>query len=52
MSGAAKQYAQRLLELGIMQHSSASERNGQGENLFMACGMPNPPSPDGAVDSW
>lgn len=34
----ARAYAQRLARMGSLQHSSSSERPGQGENLAMACG--------------
>ena len=51
MNQQAAAYAQRLARMGTLQHSSSSERPGQGENLAMACrsgGL----SAKRAVDMW
>ena len=51
MSQQAKAYAQRLAGIGRLQHSSKSERPGQGENLAMRCG-PGEFSAQKAVEMW
>ena len=37
MTKRAEEYAKKLARMGRLQHSSSSERSGNGENLFMAC---------------
>ena len=37
MAKSATAYAEKLAKMGTLQHSSRSERNGDGENLAMAC---------------
>ena len=37
MSRDAQSYAQKLADLNILSHASRKERNGDGENLAMAC---------------
>ena len=51
MSQSAAAYAQRLARMGTLQHSSSSEKPGQGENLAMACGSGGL-SAKKAVDMW
>ena len=51
MSQSAAAYAQRLARMDTLQHSSSSERPGQGENLAMACGSGGL-SAKKAVDMW
>ena len=51
MSQQAKAYAQRLADMGRLQHSSKSERPGQGENLYKACGLGGS-SAQRAVEKW
>ena len=48
----ARAYAQRLVRMGTLQHSSHSERPGQGENLAMACGYRGGLSAQRAVEMW
>ncbi|XP_032219189.2 uncharacterized protein LOC5518573 [Nematostella vectensis] len=50
MTRSAKAYAAKLARMGSLQHSSSSERNGQGENLAMACGRELTSA--GATDMW
>ena len=50
MSQQAAAYAQRLARRGSLQHSSSSERPGQGENLAMSCGRDL--SAQQAVEMW
>ena len=51
MNQQARSYAQRLARMGSLQHSSSSERPGQGENLAMACGSGGL-SAQRAVEMW
>ena len=51
MNQQATAYAQRLARMGSLQHSSSSERPGQGENLAMACGSGGL-SAQRAVEMW
>lgn len=51
MNQQAAAYAQRLARMGTLQHSTSSERPGQGENLAMACGSGGL-SAKRAVDMW
>ena len=51
MSQQARAYAKRLANIGSLQHSSSSERPGQGENLAMACGSRGL-SAQRAVEMW
>ena len=51
MSQQATAYAQRLARMGKLQHSSSSQRPGQGENLAMACGSGGM-SAQRAVEMW
>ena len=37
MTRSAEEYAKKIARMGRLQHSSSSERSGNGENLFMAC---------------
>ena len=39
MSQSAAAYAQKLVQLGTLKHSSSEERDGDGENLYYSCGM-------------
>jgi len=50
MNQQAAAYAQRLARMGSLQHSSSSERPGQGENLAMSCGRDL--SAKAAVEMW
>ena len=52
MSESARKYAEYLLLQGTLTHSSKQERSGQGENLHMACAMPDAPSPNEATKNW
>jgi len=51
MTQQAAAYARRLAGMGTLQHSSSSERPGQGENLAMACGSGGL-SAQRAVEMW
>ena len=51
MNQQAASYARRIARRGSLQHSSSSERPGQGENLAMACST-NGLSAEEAVDNW
>ena len=51
LSQQAMRYAQRLAGIGRLQHSSRSERPGQGENLAMRCGS-GEFSAQKAVEMW
>lgn len=51
MSQQATAYAMRLARMGKLQHSSSSERPGQGENLAMSCGSRGL-SAQRAIEMW
>lgn len=51
MNQQAAAYAQHLARMGSLQHSSSSQRPGQGENIAMACGSGGL-SAQRAVDMW
>lgn len=51
MSQQATAYAGRLASMGKLQHSSSSERPGQGENLAMFCGSGGL-SAQRAIEMW
>ena len=51
MSQQARAYAQRLADMGRLEHSDRSERPGQGENLARACGSGGL-SAKKAVEEW
>ena len=51
MSQQATAYAVRLASMGKLQHSSSSERPGQGENLAMSCGSGGL-SAQRAIEMW
>ena len=52
MSESARKYAEYLLLQGTLTHSSKQERSGQGENLNLACTIPDAPSPNEATRNW
>lgn len=52
MCDEAKQYAEKLASMGVLQHSSPSERSGEGENLSMGCSSDKAQSMEEAVTNW
>ena len=52
MCDSAKAYAERLAQMGTLQHSSHQERQGQGENLSMGCSTNKAQTMDEAVTNW
>lgn len=39
MNAQAAKWAQHMASKGKLQHSTVEQRNGEGENIFSACGM-------------
>ena len=52
MCDEAKAYAQTLVALGTLKHSSSEERDGQGENLSMGCSTNQAQAVEEAVTNW
>lgn len=52
MCDEAKKYAEKIAQMGHMQHSSSTERNGQGENLSMGCSTNMAQAMETAVENW
>ena len=48
----AKAYAEKIAQLGALQHSSKEARNGEGENLAMGCSSERPQAMETAVENW
>ena len=48
----AKAYAQKIADMGGLQHSSKQEREGQGENLSMGCSTNEAQAMEEAVTNW
>ncbi|XP_067055630.1 uncharacterized protein [Acropora muricata] len=52
MSQQAAAYAQKIANLGTLQHASREERNGDGENLSMGCSTKKGQTAAEAVTNW
>ena len=52
MCDQAKAYAQKLAQIGRLEHSPREERQGQGENLAMGCSSSKAVAMDEAVKNW
>ena len=52
MCDSATKYAQKLAEMGTLQHSSKQDRPQQGENLSMGCSTNEAQPIEQAVTNW
>ena len=52
MCDKAKEYAQKIAQMGALQHASEQEREGNGENLSMGCSTNKAQTMEEAVTNW
>lgn len=52
MCDKAEEYAQKLAQMGTLQHASQQEREGNGENLSMGCSTNQAQTMEEAVTNW
>ena len=52
MCDEAKAHAEKLSQMGTLEHSSSKELDGQGENLSMGCSSDSAQTMEEAVTNW